>query len=180
MTLGDPSEEEVEGIRTGAIADPSVGQVAALASVFGVEPSYLLDQGEPVFDHELVEALRDEAVREATCEIWRGPNYYPWGSVFSDLRNGWLKTWFAITSRWLAGAEGTCAFPRPGGSGPRRCPRGPRLWSWLWPDPGPNLAPSTTPRCGRSARRSSAVLPVVCRDLGRRPRTVVRVDASMK
>jgi transcriptional regulator with XRE-family HTH domain len=47
MTLGDLSEEDVEGIRTGALSDPSVGQVAALASVFGVEPSYLLDRGEP-------------------------------------------------------------------------------------------------------------------------------------
>ena len=65
MTLGDLSEEDVEGIRTGAIADPTVGQVAALAGVFGVEPSYLLDRGEPVFDGELVEALRDETVWEA-------------------------------------------------------------------------------------------------------------------
>ena len=45
MTLGDLSEEEVERIRTGAISDPTVGQVAALAGVFGVEPSYLLDRG---------------------------------------------------------------------------------------------------------------------------------------
>jgi hypothetical protein len=59
MTLGDLSDEDVEGIRTGAIADPIVGQVAALAGVFGVEPSYLLDRGEPVLDTELVEALRD-------------------------------------------------------------------------------------------------------------------------
>src|SRR5215211_6924802 len=44
MTLGDLSEE-VDKIRTGAISDPTVGQVAALASVFGVEPSYLLDRG---------------------------------------------------------------------------------------------------------------------------------------
>jgi hypothetical protein len=36
MTLGDLSEENVERIRTGAIGDPSVGQVAALAGVFGV------------------------------------------------------------------------------------------------------------------------------------------------
>src|SRR5215212_10780572 len=47
MTLGDLSEKDVEGIRTGAIDDPTVGQVAALASVFGVESSYLLDRGEP-------------------------------------------------------------------------------------------------------------------------------------
>jgi transcriptional regulator with XRE-family HTH domain len=59
MTLGDLSEKDVEGIRTGAIGDPSVGQVAALAGVFGVEPSYLMDRGEPLFDRELVEALRN-------------------------------------------------------------------------------------------------------------------------
>jgi hypothetical protein len=45
MTLGDLSEEDVEKIRTGAVSDPTVGQVAALAGVFGVEPSYLLDGG---------------------------------------------------------------------------------------------------------------------------------------
>src|ERR687889_264142 len=45
MTLGDLSEEDVQKIRTGDVSDPSVGQVAALASVFGVEPSYLLDRG---------------------------------------------------------------------------------------------------------------------------------------
>src|SRR5215208_6990609 len=45
MTLGDLFEEDVEGIRTGDVSDPSVGQVAVLASVFGVEPSYLLDRG---------------------------------------------------------------------------------------------------------------------------------------
>jgi hypothetical protein len=71
MTLGDLSEEDVEGIRTGSIPDPTVGQVAALAAVFGVEPSYLLDRGSPPLDGELVQALRDEAVREATLEISR-------------------------------------------------------------------------------------------------------------
>jgi transcriptional regulator with XRE-family HTH domain len=73
MTLGDFSEEDVESIRTGAIGDPTVGQLAALAAVFGVEPSYLLDRGEPVFDGELVEALQDEAVREAALAISRLP-----------------------------------------------------------------------------------------------------------
>ena len=58
--------EDVERIRTGAITDPSVGQVR-------VEPSYLLDRGEPVFDGELVKALRDEAVQEAALEISRLP-----------------------------------------------------------------------------------------------------------
>jgi transcriptional regulator with XRE-family HTH domain len=74
MTLGDLSDEDVERIRTGAISDPSVGQVAALASVFGVEPSYLLDRGEPsLFDEELVQALQDESVRDITRESSRLP-----------------------------------------------------------------------------------------------------------
>jgi transcriptional regulator with XRE-family HTH domain len=73
MTLGELSEEEVERIRTGEVSDPTVGQVAALAGVFGVEPSYLLDRGEPLFDRELVEALRNWTVREATREISRLP-----------------------------------------------------------------------------------------------------------
>jgi hypothetical protein len=73
MTLGDISEEDIQRIRTGAIGDPTVGQVAALAGSFGVEPSYLLDSGEPPFDGELVEALQDEAVREAAREISQLP-----------------------------------------------------------------------------------------------------------
>ncbi|HEX5699397.1 MAG TPA: helix-turn-helix domain-containing protein [Rubrobacter sp.] len=72
MTLGDLSED-VERIRTGAVSDPTVGQVAALASVFGVEFSYLLDRGEPLFDGELVEALRNRTVREVTREMSRLP-----------------------------------------------------------------------------------------------------------
>ena len=72
MTLGDLSEEDVERIRTGAISDPTVGQVAALAGVFGVVPSYLLDRGEPsLLDEELVQALRDEDVRDITRESSR-------------------------------------------------------------------------------------------------------------
>jgi transcriptional regulator with XRE-family HTH domain len=75
MTLGDLSEEEVERIRTGAVSDPTVGQVAALASVFGVEPSYLLDRGEPsLLDQELIQALRDGDVRDITRVSWRLPD----------------------------------------------------------------------------------------------------------
>jgi hypothetical protein len=75
MTLGDLSEEDVQRIRTGVISDPTVGQVAALASVFGVEPSYLLDRGEPsLLDEELVQALRDEDVRAITRESSRLPD----------------------------------------------------------------------------------------------------------
>ena len=73
MSLGDLAEVDVEGIRTGAIGDPTVGQVAALASVFGVEPSYLLDRGEAPLDADLLAALRDEAVRDAARRISRLP-----------------------------------------------------------------------------------------------------------
>src|ERR671916_2545740 len=74
MTLGDLSEKDVERIRIGAISDPTVSQVAALASVFGVEPSYLLDRGEPsLLDEELVQALRDKDVRDITRESSRLP-----------------------------------------------------------------------------------------------------------
>ena len=45
MTLGDLSEEDVENIRTGVVSDPTVGQVAALASAFGLEPAYFLNRG---------------------------------------------------------------------------------------------------------------------------------------
>ena len=75
MTLGDLSEEDVERIRTGAITDPTVGQLGALASVFGVEPSYLVDREEPtLLDEELVQALRDEDVRDISRESSRLPD----------------------------------------------------------------------------------------------------------
>jgi hypothetical protein len=74
MTLGDLSEADVQGIRSGAICDPSVGQVAALAGVFGVKPCYLLDRGEPSLLNEvLVQALRDEDVRDIVRESSRLP-----------------------------------------------------------------------------------------------------------
>jgi transcriptional regulator with XRE-family HTH domain len=62
MSAGDLTVEDVEGIRTGKIADPSVGRVAALAAVFGVPPSYVLDRvKEPsVLDEVVLEALADE------------------------------------------------------------------------------------------------------------------------
>jgi transcriptional regulator with XRE-family HTH domain len=75
MTLGDLSEEEVEGIRTGRVRDPTVCQVAALAAVFGVPSSYLLDRNQEssVLDEEEVEALADETTREITREALRLP-----------------------------------------------------------------------------------------------------------
>src|SRR5215217_2849487 len=75
MTLGDLSEKDVERIRTGAISDPSVGQVVALAGVFGVDTSYLMDKGDPsLLDEELLQALRDEDVRAITRESSRLPD----------------------------------------------------------------------------------------------------------
>jgi transcriptional regulator with XRE-family HTH domain len=75
MSLGDLSEEDVEKLRTGAVSDPSVGQIAALASVFGVAASYLMNRGEPsLLDGELVHALRDEDVRDITRESSRLPD----------------------------------------------------------------------------------------------------------
>ena len=74
MTLGDLSEEDVARIRTGAVSDPTVGRVAALASVFGVEPSFLLDRGKPLLDEELFQALQDEDVRDITRESSRLPD----------------------------------------------------------------------------------------------------------
>jgi transcriptional regulator with XRE-family HTH domain len=71
MTLGELSEEEVEGIRSGSVGDPTAKQITALASVFGVEPSYILDRREepPLLDEELVQARRDEDVRDVTRRI---------------------------------------------------------------------------------------------------------------
>jgi transcriptional regulator with XRE-family HTH domain len=67
MTLGDLSDEEVGDVRTGSVADPTANQISALAGVFGVEPSYLLDRRKPpLLDEELVQALRDEDVRDVT------------------------------------------------------------------------------------------------------------------
>jgi transcriptional regulator with XRE-family HTH domain len=103
MTLGDLSEKDLEGIRTGAVGDPTVGQVVALAGVFGVEPSYLLDRGEPVYDAELVEALRDETVRKTTREI-------------SHLPERERRLVLGIV-RQFAGAERAGTHPDSGGVG---------------------------------------------------------------
>ena len=62
MSLGDLTEKDVEGMRTGSISNPSVGKVVALASVFGVHPSYFLDKGKrpPIIDREVLDIFRDE------------------------------------------------------------------------------------------------------------------------
>jgi transcriptional regulator with XRE-family HTH domain len=62
MSAGVLTEEEVEGMRTGRDADPTVGQVAALAAVFGVPASYLVerDKDPSILDEETLGALADE------------------------------------------------------------------------------------------------------------------------
>jgi transcriptional regulator with XRE-family HTH domain len=80
MTLGDLSREDIEGIRIGAISDPPVSQVAALAAAFGVPPSYLLDRGKDpaVFNEEALEALADETAGAILRESARLPERETW------------------------------------------------------------------------------------------------------
>ena len=75
MSAGVLTEEEVEGLRIGAIPDPTVGQVAALAAVFGVPTSYLVDRdkGTPVLDDEVMDALADETAAAILRESARLP-----------------------------------------------------------------------------------------------------------
>jgi transcriptional regulator with XRE-family HTH domain len=75
MSAGEITEEEVEGIRSGKTADPSVGRVAALAAVFGVPPSYVLDRGtgSEVLDEETLKALADKTVGAILKESARLP-----------------------------------------------------------------------------------------------------------
>lgn len=65
LILGGLTEDEVAGIRDGRIEDPSVGQIRALAEVFGISAAYLLHGTErttPV-DEEAIRALGDEKSR---------------------------------------------------------------------------------------------------------------------
>jgi transcriptional regulator with XRE-family HTH domain len=75
MSAGEISEEEVEGIRTGKITDPSLSRVAALAAVFGVPPSYVLDRGTglEVLDEEALNALADKTAGAILKESARLP-----------------------------------------------------------------------------------------------------------
>jgi len=65
MSLGDLTQEEVEGIRSGRISNPTVAQVLALSEVFGVDPSYFLDRSKkpPLLDEEALRALGDQRTR---------------------------------------------------------------------------------------------------------------------
>jgi hypothetical protein len=75
MSLGELTEEDVEGIRSGSVTDPPLGHVVGLARAFGVEPSYLVDgYGEAALDRETVEALRDDTTRAIVLESARLPD----------------------------------------------------------------------------------------------------------
>jgi transcriptional regulator with XRE-family HTH domain len=75
MSAGALTEEDVEGIRYGKVPDPTVSKVVALAAVFGVPASYLVDRGEgaPALDDEVMEALADETVAAILRESARLP-----------------------------------------------------------------------------------------------------------
>ena len=65
MSAGDLSEEEVDGIRSGRIANPTVDKLLALSEVFEVDPSYFLGREEkpPLLDAEAIRALGDAKSR---------------------------------------------------------------------------------------------------------------------
>ncbi|MDX5895304.1 helix-turn-helix domain-containing protein [Rubrobacter radiotolerans] len=65
MSLGNLAEDEVEGIRTGQITNPTVNQILALSEVFGVDPSYFLNRNRepPLLDQEAIKALGDSRSR---------------------------------------------------------------------------------------------------------------------
>jgi hypothetical protein len=74
MSLGELTEEDVEGIRSGSVTDPPLSHVLALARAFGVEPSYLVDgTGEALTGGEIVRALSDNTIREITLGCARLP-----------------------------------------------------------------------------------------------------------
>ena len=74
MSLGDLTEEDVEGLRSGSVSDPPLSHVLALARAFGVEPSYLVDgTGEALLDGEIARALRDDRYREIALGCARLP-----------------------------------------------------------------------------------------------------------
>ena len=59
MSLGGMSEQEVAGIRSGEISNPTIDQVLALAEAFGVSPSYFTERKAPLLSQEAIEALAD-------------------------------------------------------------------------------------------------------------------------
>jgi hypothetical protein len=68
-------KEDARGIGSGAIAGPTVGREAALASVFGVPASYLVERDEDpsVLDKEVLATLADETANAVLRESARLP-----------------------------------------------------------------------------------------------------------
>jgi len=74
MSLGDLTEEDVEGLRSGSVSDPPLSHLLALATAFGVEPSYLVDgTGEALLGGDIARALSDNEVREIALGCARLP-----------------------------------------------------------------------------------------------------------
>src|SRR5215204_6692222 len=74
MSLGDLTEEDVEGLRSGTLTDPPLSHVVALARAFGVEPSYLVDgTGEALTGGEIARAPSDNTIREIALGCARLP-----------------------------------------------------------------------------------------------------------
>jgi transcriptional regulator with XRE-family HTH domain len=65
LSLGDLTEEDVGGIRTGKLKNPTIDQILALAEAFGVHPSYFLETGkEPaLLGEQEINALSDQRAR---------------------------------------------------------------------------------------------------------------------
>src|SRR5215204_2773859 len=74
MSLGDLTEEDVRGLRSGSVSDPPLSHLLALARAFGVEPSYLVDgTGEALTGGEIAWALSDDTIREIALGCARLP-----------------------------------------------------------------------------------------------------------
>ena len=76
MSLGDLTEEVVEGIRNGDTPNPTVNQVVALAEVFAIHPSYFLDTARErlLLDEKAMEILKDPTVSAIAYKSLHLPN----------------------------------------------------------------------------------------------------------
>jgi transcriptional regulator with XRE-family HTH domain len=65
LSTGALTEQEVAGIRTGNIPDPSIDQVLALAEAFAIDPSYFLDTEAkpPLLDRASLQGLSSQKAR---------------------------------------------------------------------------------------------------------------------
>jgi transcriptional regulator with XRE-family HTH domain len=74
MSLGDLTEENVRGLRSGSESAPPLSHLLALARAFGLEPSYLVDgTREALTGGEIARALSDNKVRAIALGCARLP-----------------------------------------------------------------------------------------------------------